>query len=99
MLRIRTALLPPISDQPAFSAGQKNTLCDLEKKQRTCGFHYIRVRVSDLLCKKSRSSGMLLRLMINYVRSDFSKSFPIKALQGSGSDQADDSKQRSQAPV
>lgn len=42
---------------------------------------------------------MLLRLMINYVRSDFSKSFLIKALQGSGSDQADDSKQRSQAPV
>ena len=42
---------------------------------------------------------MLLRLMINYVRSDLSKSFPIKALQGSGSDQADDSKQRSQAPV
>ena len=32
---------------------------------------------------------MLLRLMINYVRSDFSKSFPIKALQSSGSDQAD----------
>jgi len=77
----------------------KEHIARFRKKQRTCGFHCIRVRVSDLLCKKSRSSGMLLRLMINYVRSDFSKSFPIKALQGSGSDQADDSKQRSQAPV
>jgi len=31
----------------------KEHIARFRKKQRTCGFHCIRVRVSDLLCKKA----------------------------------------------